>query len=589
MNKIYALVFFFLPLFILAQTRINNTIIDAKTKQVLTYCNVYNNTLGNGVISNADGQFSIEINSLNDIISFSFLSYETRNITAKEINQYHTISLKQKQYQLQEIEIHSDNDYLYEALVNCRKMLKKSKREQISKAFFILNTSTNQQPLEILECYYNAYQKAGKLDDLYQKNGRFALLPLDSRIFLNLSTTRVLHMINLQKENELLPSIILQFNKRDMKKRYRVKLEYSDSSLYKISFSSLENKNNLFAGEIWLNKNTYYIKKISLNVQNTTKHPFVALGGDSLRNISLQISYTFSENDKAIKIKHMEFNMQMNYNSQRVASIDNKPQKLKRDLEISTILYFYDFGNPFLLPYFDYDNNYRDYRKISIIPYNKTFWENRKLLLTKEQKDNIALMKDDGLFINYDQNNYGKNFMKKESKESNLHSNGFWEHLSHLFWSPEERITFNDIFIIQQNPPSHPYSGFTSDQYDFKVQIFLDINPINGVYNCQSYTILDLTKTFYYLETNEYSNAFVNIYFDICEIERQKMEKQLLIHNKSLDQINSIYKQTLLDIAEITYTYKKEVQAGKNTLMLKKWNNYVLNELGIDNLSASQH
>ena len=583
-TKVVFLIFLlFISNIIIAQTSIKCTILDSKTKQTLAYCNVFNKSTQNGVISNEDGEFLIRIHLLNDIISISFLGYETLNITARKILNLKYISLKQKQYHLQEVVIHSDNDYLIDVLDNCKKVLKRSKQNQVSKAFFILNTTTNQQPLELLECYYNANQKNGKLNDLFLKNGRFALLPSDNRIFLNLSTTRVFNMISLTEENDFIPSIILQFNKRIMKKKYIVKLVHCDSSVFMISFNPKENVHNLFSGEIWIDKNSYFIKKMILNSRNIDEHPFIALGNDSLANVSLKISYTFTESENSVQINHIAFKLQMEYCSYRSTTRINSLSNLKRNIEINTMLYLYDFGEPFILPYFDYDNYYRDYRKISIVPYNKIFWQNRKLLLTKDQEEQIEVMKNGGIFINYDQNNYGTNFMQKDENLSKIFSKGFWEHLSHLFWSANERIILKKDILENQTNQSFCYSGIPSDMYDFKIQIFLDINPIDGVFDCKSYSVFDLTKTFYWLETNNYSNVFVNIYFDICEIERRKMEKELNQENKSLTKIDSIYNNTLMNIEKLTTQYKKDVQRGNKVVMLKKWNDYVLNELGINN------
>jgi hypothetical protein len=574
-------------LFAIAQTSINSTIIDSKTKLAIPYCNVFNKSIQRGTISNADGEFSIKIHSLDDTIRISFLGYWSRNIQARKILEWSTISLKPKQYQLEEVIVHSNNDYIYDILVGCKKRLKKSDKEQISKAFFILNTSSNQQSLELLECYYNARQIAGKLDDLYLKNGRFALQPLDSRFFLNLSTSQVFNKIDLVEKNKSLPSIILQFGKRRMKSRYKVKLEYCDTTLDKIYFSPIK-KDNSFTGEIWIDKNSYSIKKISLYAKNINKHPFVALGNDSLANISLKTSFTYTDNDKITQIDHIEVNMQMTYFSRRAFQGGSLPN-IKRDIEINTVLYFYDFGKPFILPYFEYNNLYGDYRKMSIIPYNKSFWETRKLLLTKEQIQQIKLMKKKGVLINYNKNEYGKNFMMPALKELKTKPRkGFWENTSYLFWSLKERIILKKDIIEEQKAKPYYNTNIPSDMYNFKVQILLDINPIDSLFDCKSYTVFDLTKTFYSLEENEYSNVFINIYFDICEIERRKMEKELMVHNKSLHQIDSIYYKTFSNLKKITYKYKKEVQHGNNLRMLKKWNDYVKDELGIDNLNLFQ-
>ncbi len=582
MKPVYILLLILFPTLFFGQSPIKSTVVDSKTKQSIAYCNIFNKSTQNGVISNADGDFSIKIRSLNDTISISFLGYETRDIPAKRILAWNSISLKQKQYELQEVEIHSSNDYLYDILTDCRNILRKSNQEQISKAFFILNTSSQDQPLELLECYYNAHQKAGKLDHLYLKNGRFALLPLNYRVFLNFSTSQVFNKINFVEKNEFLPNIILQYRKRGMKKKFQIKLDYSDTEVFKISFIPKENKDNIFSGEIWIDKKSYFIKKVSLYAENLTKHPFLGRGNDSLTNISIKTEYTFTKNDTVIQIDHIVFNMQMNYYSLR-GSVGPLPN-LKRSIKISSTLYFYDFDKPFILPYFKYDNHYMDYRKISIIPYNKTFWENRKLLLTKEQKKQIKIMTHKGVFINYDQGNFGKTFMLKPLNKTFLYKNGFWEYLSHIFWSSNDRIIFNEDIIKNQKPEPYYNNRMPRDMYHFEVQIFLDINLIDSIFDCRSYTLFDLTKTFYRLEDNNYSNVFINIYFDICEIERQQMEKELLINHESLSQIDSIYNKTISNIEEITSKYLKEVQHGNNVIMLMKWNDYVANELGINNL-----
>ena len=591
MNKIYILVLVILPLLIHGQSSIKSTIINSTTKQAISYCNVFNQRTQNGVISNTDGEFLIEIISLDDIISISFLGYETKNIQAKKILNLNSISLKEKQYQLQEVEINSSNDYLYDILINCRRALKKNKRNHVSKAFFILNSSSNHKPLELLECYYNASQKSGKLEDLYLKNGRLALRPLDSHFFFNFSTTQVFNKINLVQQNDLLPAIILQFRKGQMRKYFNVKLEYRDSELFNISFIPKKNNDNLFSGEIWIDKKTYFIRKISLSIQKVRTHPFEAFHLDSLAIVSLNVNYTFGRNDTLIQIDHIGFNMKMNYYTCRKYE-DGQLPVLKRNIKINSILYFYDFDKPFLLPYFDYNNKFSDYRKLSTIPYNQVFWQNRKLLLTKDQKKQVGIIGSDGVFINYDENNYGTGFLKKTMDQFNYKFNyrhDMWSWRYYYFWTKKERIFLKkDIIEEGIGKPTYYRSITPSDMYSFGIQIFLDINHLDGAFDCKSLTIFDLSKTFYKLEINKYSNAFVNIYFDICEIERREMQKEFLVHNTSLNVIDSIYNKALINIEAITSKYKKEVQRGNNVKMLKKWNDYVFDELGIDNFEIFQ-
>ncbi len=592
MRYIFIVLLFLVPALMQAQSTIRSTIVDSNTEQVIGFCNVFNTSTKNGVISNKDGTFSIEINSLNDSICISFVGYESRNIQARKLLALKRISLSEKQFQLNEVVIHSDNDYLYDILEDCRKVLKKHQQEQVSKAFFSLNTSSNNKPLEILECYYNAHQTARKVDGLFLKNGRFALLPSDKRFFRNQNTSQVFNKMDLINRTPNLPDIILQFKKSGMKKKFDINLSYADEELFNITFSPKVKQADLFSGEIWIDKKSYFIKKITLYAKNIQKHPFVAFAEDSIANISLNTTYTYLQNDSVLSIEHIEFDMTMTYYSVSGSKLlKSQLPNLKRDIKISSILYFYDFDKPFILPYFKYNNLYTDYRKISIIPYNASFWTNRKLLLSEEQREQAKIMNNEGYLVNYDPDNYGNNFMRKQLSEDEifLHINNYFEHPSHLFWSRKNRVVIKKDIIENQEPD--PFFNFktTKDKYHLDIQILLDINPIDNIFDCKSYTIFDLTETFYKLETNEYTDAFVNIYFDICEIERQKMEKELLVHHETKTEIDAIYNNTLADIRTTTQEYMRQVQRGNNVNMLLKWNKYVKTELGIDNFSLFQN
>ena len=96
MRRLFIILLLLSSVFMLAQSTITNTIVDFNTKQPISYCNVLNLNSQNGVITNENGDFSIEINTLDDTISISFLGYERRNILAKNILNGNRISLKKK-------------------------------------------------------------------------------------------------------------------------------------------------------------------------------------------------------------------------------------------------------------------------------------------------------------------------------------------------------------------------------------------------------------------------------------------------------------------------------------------------------------
>lgn len=579
-------------LVLMSQSTIHSKVIDKGGKENIAFCNIYNQNLQTGSISNVDGDFAIKISSISDTLVFSYVGFKSRKIVVNKILSWNSVSLEPTELLLDEIEVIGDNDYLYDILTGCRKVLKKSKRIHESKAYFSLNTSIEEQPLEFLECYYNAEQRGGDLMDLYIKNGRLALQTIDGGLFLNHNTTQAFNKIHLTTKSDLMPNIILQFSKRMMKKKFEVSLDFCDNELYQISFKPKDSSNTSFHGKLWINKKTSYIRKITLKIENTEQHPFVNNGLEKIKDINCSITKIFQKNDTLILLDLTLFDLTINSLNYDLKTKLGYSPFFEKKIDISSVLYFYDYKEPFILPYFEYDNTYRDYRKLSIIPYNEAFWNGKKLLLSNHQKEQLGVLKTDGILINYDKNHYGNGFFKEIVKGTPIFDNRtYWyEHQPYFFWSPKFRMTLNKDIIDKQEPDSENVFGdrMIRDLYHFEVQIFLDINPVDSIFDCKAFTVFDLTKTFYKTDENENSNPFINIYFDICEIEKRRMEERLKTNNQSLEAVNTIYNETLKEMESITNEYLNDVKLGKDYIELKKWNTYVFEILGIDNISMFQ-
>ncbi len=78
-TKIIFALLFILPLSLLAQNKLQGTIIDAKTKEKLIGASVYLVDLQTGTISNENGKFKLEnLKCLQISVKFSFIGYETQ-------------------------------------------------------------------------------------------------------------------------------------------------------------------------------------------------------------------------------------------------------------------------------------------------------------------------------------------------------------------------------------------------------------------------------------------------------------------------------------------------------------------------------
>ena len=89
------------------------------------------------------------------------------------------------------------------------------------------------------------------------------------------------------------------------------------------------------------------------------------------------------------------------------------------------------------------------------------------------------------------------------------------------------------------------------------------------------------------LPKDSLTDPFINIFFDICEIERQKMQAELDQRQYTIPEIDKIYSETVAQMDKITYEFLREVQRGHKEQAFRRWNEYVLKELGIDNIEMA--
>jgi hypothetical protein len=585
-------IFLLHSLFSYSQTRIQGLVKDSKTNEALAYCSIAVKGTKKCTMTNGDGSFSLSVSLTKDSVLFSYVGYETRIIAADRLFQKSTVLLERKHITLQEFTLHATNDYLYGIVDQCRKKIMKDQAEHIAKVYYGIETQSKDQPIEQLECYYNGTLNGIFVDKLLLKNGRIALAGLDSRYFLTLNSSKAISTFNLTDKSEYYPSNPFSFGKREMKKQYNLELESSDDKMYTLKFRPRDGQNTQFSGKAWIDKATYSLLKTDLHIENTVRHPFLPIApSDSLYNVDMVISRTFRQEGNVDLPDHINFSYRMTYKDRRDSVTASIPPVLTREIITSGVMYFYDYDSPFILPYFEYDASYDDYRKISIIPYNDDFWNNtNNLLLTKKQKENLGFFSHSGYLINFNEGNYGKDFLHPPGTASdfNKHDEIFYED-NYTFWSPNKRISLN-----KKIPQTEIYSqekinsSILANLYRLKVQILLDVTQLDESLKCRSYTVFDAVKTFYHLPEQPCTNAFLNIYFDICEVERRKMEKELNAHSYSVTGIDSIYRKTTESIENITRQYLKEVQLGKNEKSLIKWNRYIVENLGIDNLKIFQ-
>lgn len=561
-----------------SQLKIQGNIYDARTKLPLPFCNIAILGTDKGCISNADGVFSINVDTLKDIVVFSYVGYLTQQLSANQFLKNTTVYLVSNSIGLGEVEVHADNDYVYSIMEKCRKKIEGNPK-QLSKIYFQLETKIGNQDVEMLECYYNGYQEKNTINQLLLKNGRIGLAATDEKgYFTSRNTSKAICYLDLTVKNDYLPSMPLQYNRSKSKKHFAIEPVFDDLNTYHFKFNPRKNVGDYFSGEIWIDKSTLSILKIVLQCEHAVIHPFLPLfAGGEVSRVNMFITQSFQLVNKTSQLNYLNFSYQLQYNNGALSGRKNNGTKSEYDVSTTGVLFFYDYNKPFQLPYFDYPQDESDYRKITGMPYNASFWENNTgMVITEKQIKSLQFFNENGLLINYKNKDNGVKGSYNAFEDNNV------------IWSAKSRIALKlnhlDSLLYKRAGKIKSGQYLPSELYHLQAQLFLDINPVGDSLQHYSVSVFDVTQSYYNMPDEPYTNAFMNIYFDICEIERQKMENVFDSKQWTLQQMDSIYKQTNKNMEARTSSYFKDVETGKNTKALERWNNYVYDKLGIDNL-----
>lgn len=555
-----------------ATREIEGRILDAATREPVSYANVYNKTLQKGTITNDDGYFRVMTSDTRDSILIIFIGYETQVIKLTGQQDFYTIYLEESTQLLREIVVTpNDNLYLFDLLMKCKS--KASSAQIDAKAYYELKTFRNEQQIELVEGYYNAAIAGYDLSALNLKAGRLAMQPYDNRFFASMEGSTAITAMKLWSNNSNFPDSPLEFSKREMRKYFELSLEkkYVDDladSIYVISYEPTDKTGLFFNGTIWLNKTNNTILKIMLDCHNCKKYPFRPIfPSDTISNVSFAITKTFTSQQGHTVFNHIDFAYIIDYRS-RVAAAHAQSYSI----ESNAVLYAYDFKNTFTIPTFNVtDDAYSDYRKINAMPYNDFFWRyNDEYRLKDGDNSNEVFFTDIHSFTN-----------KTIFKTNPMSKSVLFQH-PYIIWS-EDRVFFRDIAV--DTSASSSSSDVITDRYNLGVKLFVDINTYQDSTSIFSATIFDPYVSFYHLPIDNKTHCFINMYFDLCEIERRKLENMLKSSIKDVGQFDKIYQEIETRFQIQTAQYLKAVDRGTNEPEMKKWNEYIYEKLAIDNLA----
>lgn len=552
---------------------VEGRVLNKITKEPVAYANIYNKSLHKGTISNNDGYFRIPAGSPGDSVFVSFVGFKKQWVPLDKKDHFYTVLLETSTQLLKEVVIKEPDDgWLRDLLVECRKQAPET--NTVSRAYYGLKSFIRDQQVELVESFYNVKTKGYDLSSLDLKAGRLALKPFNNGLFVSMAGSRAITLLKMFGENNYFPQSPLELSNSGIKKHFYLGLtrKYHDDnldSIYEIKFTPRDTSGFYFAGKIWLNPANKQIIRINLQCGHSKKHPFLPIfSQDRISNVDFNISKTFRAVDGRILFDHTDFTYNIDYVS-RQGTID----EMRYRVETSAVIYAFDYGHAFSIPRFPFKDGYiDDYKKISALPYNDFFWKNyNDYRLSDQQHLNERFFNDSATITNV-----------HLFAQHRIFSLGLFEN-SFLQWSTE-RILFKETPPL----PSDKRIGeldFPADQYNLSVKVFMDIDTDADATHFLTATILDPMESFYLLPMDNTTHCFINIWFDLVEIERRKFELAIERSDKSEATVQKMYDELLSRIETLKQQYLKEVERGIRKEQLLKWNNIVCKNLGIDNVA----
>jgi hypothetical protein len=544
-----------------AQTTVTGRVVDATDGSPLPYCTVARVGTTEGTITNADGGFRINV-APDDSLRFSYIGLLPRTLPAREVDG-RDVRLFPAAVELGEAVIRPD-DELYARIVRANKWIRRAPRVD-AKLFFGVETYNNGLPVEMIHAYYNATLHVGELLDLRLKNGRIGVAGVDGRLFINYNTTKAFALIDITADESPFPTSPLKHERAKLLRKGFIVEQVSTAAgpdgVDHLRIVPRANNPQAFTTEVWLEPGGDAVRAVELRCKNCPKHPFIPLFEHGrIDTVDLRYKQLWTSGPAP-----MPQVMQMDYRM-----VYTGPETHER-FTTHALMHAYDQGQGFDLPLFTYGGEIPDYRKIGWLPEDTAFWQRvQPPLPTQRQEQAMRFLRmndiNQGQWFNELDN--GRNFFNPP----------------YALWSAEKRIRLTEL-----KDAMAPASGTTpphdTDSTTLVAQFYLDMDTVDGHFIHRSFTVADGYSTKVPDVREPWTDCFHNIWFDLCEIERRRLEADLNAPGMTPTRAAVLHTTHSRTLQRTTQRYLRETANGTRCEALFPWNALVKEALGIDNIA----
>lgn len=544
-----------------SQIRVSAKVVDVKSMEGLPFAHVVLKNKEGGTITNEAGFFELNC-SEEDTLVFSYLGYFPLVLSVREVKIESKILLNPNTQLIEDVVVYADDDYLYEWLSLCRSKLKGQNKPVLSKAYLVVETICNGKPVEFLEAYYNANLGVDGIRNLAFKNGRSNLAAHNyGGYFFNFDFSHSLSLYSLLDGQGLFPENPLQFGKGKMKKKFRLERGPNRGTLTTIRFYPRKEEGELFSGEIIFNREGFVLNDIWLVAPPQGQRVFKAFGDSILDSLHYGANFHFT--DSALSHISIDYKAGMTSRHNLLDSLAEIVVKL--DIASHAVLHLYDHGHRFLSPFFDYRAGLSDYRLFVVPPADSAVW--------------ASLRNDNHIRLSPRQDSLKAWMVATGAPFSDTLGNGKMHFESnYISWSPTNRLRIKKMNKIVEESGFRRFQSeepFLTDRLKLTIQLYLDVNEHHDSLLFTTRTLLDTYQSYNYLELNEALDDYVNLYFDIGELYRRKLDKELKgVHD--INEVKEIYRKVVKEMSAEHLLFEKEAFGGFDKKAMEKWEKKVL-------------
>ena len=289
-------------------------IVSAENNKPLPYATLTIENSARGTIANSNGQYKLNVRQSDTNIIVSYVGFSSKTVSTSALSKMSDIELIPLEVHLNQVTILGNNEFYFDLISRLKSKLIGSEIVD-SKAYLKIQSDNQDNPIELIECYYNTKSNNTGINQLNLKNGRAGIFKQRGKIFLNFNTSKLFEEFNLVEKNSYVPFNPFQLRRKELIKYYEVQIiSLTSDSIVHLIFNPKNNFGNFFNTEMWVDLVSEQLLKIKLSIENASQSPIIPIWeNDNIENLSMNILYEFINQNEKYRLNYIHYSIGFTY------------------------------------------------------------------------------------------------------------------------------------------------------------------------------------------------------------------------------------------------------------------------------------